>query len=296
MELRQLEYFVAVAEEANFTRAADRVHVSQPGISAQIKALENDLGAPLFDRAGRVARLTEVGVAALPYARAALDAVTDLQEIVDDVKGLVRGHLTIGMVTGCEIAPLFAALATFQSAHPGIELELAEDTSTDLIDATSTGLVDIALVGTAGAPPPHLSSHVLISEGLVALVRPDNPLARLRRVPLAVLAEHRLVTLPKGTGIRTVLHDALVDARLFEDVALVASAPAAVAEMASRDLGVAVLSESMAGAFPRLTAVPIDGITTPALLTLVWRQRTSAALTALLPHLRDAFEKPADED
>src|SRR6185436_16280053 len=74
MELRQLEYFVAVAEEANFTRAAERVHISQSGVSAQIRALETHLGGPLFDRSGRVARLTEVGTVALPYARAALAA------------------------------------------------------------------------------------------------------------------------------------------------------------------------------------------------------------------------------
>src|SRR3954465_15016883 len=93
MELRQLEYFVAVAEEANFTRAAQRVHISQSGVSAQVKALETELGASLFDRSGRVARLTEVGTAVLPYARTALDAAADLRDVVDDVKGLVRGHL-----------------------------------------------------------------------------------------------------------------------------------------------------------------------------------------------------------
>ena len=72
MELRHLEYFLAVAEEASFTRAAARVHVAQPGVSAQIRQLEQELGQPLFDRSGRTVRLTEVGQAVLPYARAAL--------------------------------------------------------------------------------------------------------------------------------------------------------------------------------------------------------------------------------
>ena len=99
MELRQLEYFLAVAEEASFTRAAQRVHISQSGVSAQVRALENELGAELIDRSGRVARLTEAGTVALPYAQLALDAVADLREAVDAVKGLVRGRLTVGMVT-----------------------------------------------------------------------------------------------------------------------------------------------------------------------------------------------------
>jgi len=175
MELRQLEYFLAVAEEANFTRAAERVHISQSGVSAQVRTLENELGAALFDRSGRVAKLTDAGTATLPYARAALDAVADLRQAVDEVKGLVRGHLTIGMVTGCEVPPLFAALAAFHREHPAIELELVEDNSDQLVGAVRAGAVDLALVGVAGQPPEHLSAQVIVSEGLVALVPPNCP-------------------------------------------------------------------------------------------------------------------------
>src|SRR3954470_19563044 len=96
MELRQLEYFVAVAEEANFTRAAERVHISQSGVSAQIRVLEQDLGATLFDRAGRAATLTPAGDAALAHARTVLAAVDALREAVDGVTGLIRGRLVVG--------------------------------------------------------------------------------------------------------------------------------------------------------------------------------------------------------
>src|SRR3954449_11857480 len=113
MELRQLEYFLAVAEEANFTRAAQRVHISQSGVSAQVRALETELGAELIDRSGRVARLTEAGTAAVPYARSALDAAAALREGADAATGLSRGRLAVGMVTGCEVTPLFAAVAAF---------------------------------------------------------------------------------------------------------------------------------------------------------------------------------------
>ena len=95
MELRQLEYFVAVAEEANFTRAAERVHISQSGISAQIRQLERDLGAELIDRSGRTASLTTAGAAALEHARGALASVEAVRQAVDDVKGLVRGRLVV---------------------------------------------------------------------------------------------------------------------------------------------------------------------------------------------------------
>jgi DNA-binding transcriptional LysR family regulator len=289
MELRQLEYFLAVAEETGFTRAAARVHISQSGVSAQIRALESELGAPLFDRAGRTARLTAAGEAALPYARAALTAAADLRHAIDEVNGLVRGHLTIGMITGCEIPQLFAALSAFHRAHPTIELELSEDNSDRLVGAVYAGSVDVALVGIAGEPPEHLSTQVIVEEGLVAMTPPGSALAGLGRVPLTELMAYPLVTLPEGTGIRAVFDEACVRAGLIPDVALVASAPGAVAELAARGLGVAVLSESMASAYPALTAVPIDEVGIPALLALIWRPRTSPALAALIPELRVAF-------
>jgi DNA-binding transcriptional LysR family regulator len=289
MELRQLEYFVAVAEEANFTRAAARVHISQSGVSAQVRALEKELGAELFDRSGRAARLTEAGREAMPWAKAALESVAGLRQTVDQVQGLVRGHLTIGMITGCEVGPLFAALADFHREYPAIELELAEDNSDQLVVGVRVSLYDIALVGLAGETPEHLASQVISRESLVALAPHDSEVAAMKEVTLLDLTAYPLVTLPEGTGIRTVFDEAFLSKGLIPDLALAASAPGAVADLAARGLGIAVLSESMASNYPELTAVPIAGIEIPALLALVWRPRVSAALSALLPHLEKAF-------
>src|SRR5690606_18781699 len=103
MELRQLEYFVAVAEERNYTRAAERVHVSQSGISARIRRLERERGATLFVRSARTVTLTPAGRAALDHARAALAAAAAVDQAVSDVTGLLRGGLTVGMVIGCTL-------------------------------------------------------------------------------------------------------------------------------------------------------------------------------------------------
>src|SRR3954469_17927387 len=110
MELRQLEYFVTVVEEAGFTRAAARLHVAQPGVSAQIRRLERELGQDLLDRSGRTVRLTEVGAAVLPYARAALDAVAGARLAVDEMTGLLRGQVAVGMLTACGSVDLFEML------------------------------------------------------------------------------------------------------------------------------------------------------------------------------------------
>jgi DNA-binding transcriptional LysR family regulator len=304
MELRQLEYFVAVAEEANFTRAAERVHISQSGVSAQVRTLEAELGAELFDRSGRIARLTPAGVAVLPLAREALEAASSIREAVDDVNGLIRGRLTAGMISGCEVKPWFEALAAFHRAHPGIDIELHEGNSDELVGTVLTGLSDIALVGLAGEPPPGLASEIIIAEGLAAIVAPDHPLAGRRPEPehrgglgvsLPELTAYPLVCLPVGTGIRGVLDQACASAGLLPDIALEASAPGAVADLGSRGLGVAVLSRSMAAGFPDLVAVPITGIEIPALVALVWRPKKSPATTALLTQCRRVFDLDRSE-
>jgi DNA-binding transcriptional LysR family regulator len=293
MELRQLEYFVAVVEEANFTRAGERVRISQSGVSAQIRQLERELGARLLDRSGRTATLTTAGEAALDHARAVLTSVQALRLAVDGVTALVRGRLAIGMVTACTVTPLFDALARFHSAHPGVEIALTEDTSDRLIERVRSGELDLALTGTAGHPPTDLRALPIISEGLVAAVPPDHALAGQNRTTLADLVTHPLVCLPEGTGIRTVLDGACAAANLRPEIALQASAPDAVADLAVRGLGVAVLSESMASSYPRLTAIPVDDVPTPAVLALVWTS-TGPALNELLLHCRKTFTGRAD--
>ncbi|MBM4557801.1 LysR family transcriptional regulator [Rhodococcus hoagii] len=289
MELRQLEYFVAVAEEANFTRAAARVHVSQSGISAQIRQLENDLGAPLFDRSTRVAALTVAGEAALAHARAALAAARAVRDAVDDVNQLVRGRLEVGMVTACTVTPLFDALSSFHRAHPGIDVSLREDNSDRLVDDVRAGAVDLALVGVAGAEPAGLHSFTVVRERLVAAVPRNHPLVQLSSVTLADVCAHPLVTLPPGTGIRTVLDRGCADLNCRASIALQASAPDAVADLATRGLGVAILSESMATSYPDLASRVIADVDVEAVLALVWRPEISPALRELLSFTKRAF-------
>src|ERR1039458_1681981 len=139
MEMRQLEYFIAVADEANFTRAAQRVHISQSGVSAQIRQLEHDLGATLIDRSGRTATLTAAGAAALPHARAVLASAGAVRQAVDAVNGLIRGRLVVGMVPARPVPPLFDALAAFPRAPPGVEIPLIEDNSDRLTERVRAG-------------------------------------------------------------------------------------------------------------------------------------------------------------
>ncbi|WP_199571156.1 LysR family transcriptional regulator [Streptomyces murinus] len=294
MELRQLEYFVAVAEERNFTRAAERVHISQSGVSAQIRRLERELGAELFDRSARTVTLTAAGKAALAHARTALAAAGAVGQAVGEVSDLIRGRLTVGMVVGCTVTPLFDALAAFHRDHPGVELSLLEDNSDRLVEGVRVGAVDLVLVGAAAAAPEGLEALTLISERLVAAVPPGHPLAARPRVALSELVAHPIVCMPPGTGLRTVFDQACVARDLRPVIALQATAADAIADLAARDLAVAVLSESMAARYgDRLTARLIEDVETPALLALIWKGGQGPAVRELLAYSRRAFAGPA---
>lgn len=291
MELRQLEYLVAVAEEASFTRAAARVHISQSGVSAQIRALERELGAELIDRSGRSATLTVAGAAVLDHARTALDAAAAVRRAVDEVGGLVRGPLALGMVTGCEVVPWFASVAAFRRDHPGVTVDLVEGGSSDLVEALRDGALDVGLVAVPGAVPADLGAAPIITEGLAALVPTAHPLGARRTVTLRRLAELALVTLPPGTGVRGALDRSLSQAGLRAEVALQASAPAAIADLARRGAGVGVLSASMAEGFADadLSAVRVTGAEVPATLAIAWRERPSPAARAFIAKATGAF-------
>ncbi|MFC7671502.1 LysR family transcriptional regulator [Mycolicibacterium sp. GCM10028919] len=256
MELRQLEYVVAVAEEANFTRAAGRVHVAQPAVSAQIARLERELGEPLFDRGKREVRLTAAGSALLPHARAALAAVAAARTAVDELGQLIRGSVAIGAVTAHDV-DISALLAEFHGAHPGVDISLRSDDSEALIDGIRTGRLDAAIVSVSDHVPDGLAAEVVTDQRIVAAVGAADPWARRRSVAVEELAERSIIALPPGTGIRRRFDQACAAAGVSVRVAFEASTPGALADLAERGLGVALLPEVAATARPGLRALPI---------------------------------------
>jgi len=293
MELRQLEYLIAVAEEANFTRAAERVRISQPGVSAQIRQLEHELGAQLIDRSGRRASLTAAGEAVLEHARAALAAASAARQAADAVNGLLRGQLTVGMVTGCTVTPLFDALAGFHHAYGGVDITLIEGGSAELAAGVRARQIDLALVGTAGEPPAGVGSFTVVSERLVAMVPPGHPLLDHGPVCLRDVTAYPLICMPPGTGLRGVLDQACAAAGLRPVIAVQASAGEAIIQLAQRGLGIGILSESMTGTGrDRLTAMVIDDIRIPAVLAVIWSPVASPALRELIARCRAAFGQP----
>lgn len=269
MELRQFEYFVAVAEEANFTRAAERIHVAQPAVSAQIARLERELGEPLFDRARREIRLTAAGQAVLPHARAALAAAADARTAVAELSDLVRGAVTIATVTAHDV-DMPGLLAQFHRAHPHVDITLGTANSDALIEGVRTGQFDAVIVSVGMELPPGLAAVVVTDQPIVAAVGHDDPWHGRRSVRLEELADRAVIALPVGAGIRFQFDRACAEAGVDVHVAFEASTPHALADLAARGLGVAVLPRSMVRSRTDLHLITL----TPALrgrLVFAWR-------------------------
>lgn len=296
MELRQLEYFVAVTEEAGFTRAAARLHVAQPGVSAQIRQLERELGQPLFDRSGRTVRLTEAGEAVLPYARAALAAVDGARLAVDELTGLLRGHVTIGTIGWIQSLDLPGLLAGFHRDHPDVEITVVQEQAAALTAGLRDGRIDLAFLSLGAVAPGGFATRVVIEQDLYAAVRPDHPLARRSTIALRALAEHDLICLPQGTGLRSVLDEACADAGLRPRVAFEAGEPPVLAQLAAHGLGVAVLPESAAlDRTGDLRALPIVRPRLTGRIALAWRAEgpRGPAARALTARARELLPRPA---
>ncbi|MEU2041792.1 LysR family transcriptional regulator [Nocardia niwae] len=295
MELRQLRYFVTVAQEASFTRAAARLHLAQPGLSAQIRQLERELGHPLLDRGGRTVTVTEVGAAVLPQARAALEAVERITHTVDEFSGLLRGQVRVGLISGAAVEEfdVAAVLADFHHDHPQVGISLTEDTSERMLAALGRGELDLALIGLTGAQlDPAIGMEVVLETALVAAVAADDP-GFGAELPLAALRGRPLICLTPGTGIRGVFERACAAAGFEPAIAYEAAAPALLLRLAARGLGVAVvpvLTAEEATAFGvrtvRIVEPEIRGR-----LALAWRtdRPASPAAKVLLGQLRLAL-------
>ena len=299
MELRQLEYFVAVAEEANFTRAAARVHVAQPGVSAQVRRLERELGQDLLDRSGRTVRLTAAGAAVLPYARAALSAAAGARLAVDELTGLLRGHVTIGTLSSMasDDLDLPGLIADFHADHPAVEISLVAANTDDLIEGLKAGRLDMAFISIGAAAPPGLGTHVVTSQPFVAAVSRDHALASRSTITLKALAGHGLISLPHGTGLRATVDEAFAAAGLRPQVAFEAGDPRVLAQFAARGLGVAIVPQSITDARrEQLHAIAI----TPTLhgrIAFAWRSGgpVSPAAGALIARVRTTVAEVAPE-
>ncbi|MEU6665761.1 LysR substrate-binding domain-containing protein [Streptomyces sp. NPDC046727] len=248
MQFQQLQYFVAVAETRHFTRAAELVHVAQPSLSQQIKALERELGADLFLRARGNITLTDAGEALLPLARRILaDADTarhEVQELVQLRRGRVRLGATPSLCTGL----LPDVLRAFHDRYPGIRLLIEEGGSHDLVRELARGALDLALVVLPlPTPAPALTTVELLREDLVVVSSPEAPEpGRGGRVEISDLEGERLVMFRHGYDLRELTVAACRSAGFEPDFAVEGGEMDAVLGFVRAGLGLAVVPRMVA--------------------------------------------------
>jgi DNA-binding transcriptional LysR family regulator len=246
VELRHLEYFVAVAEERHFTRAAHRLMVSQSGLSASVRALERELGAPLFVRSTRRVELTGAGRALLVEANRALASVRAGKEAVAAVQGLLRGTLSVGTeqcITGVHVPAL---LARFRSEHPEVEIRLRQAGSAALVEDVAAGRLDLAFVALSGAPPDGVRLVPLAREPMVLLCHPGHPLAEAASVGWKELGGEVFVDFHEDWGARGLNDHAFAAACTERRVALEVNDVHSLIELVGHGLGIAVVPRPIA--------------------------------------------------
>lgn len=243
MELRQLAHFVAVAEEHHFTRAAQKLHIVQSGLSASIRALERDLGATLFTRSTRRVELTEAGRALLTEARRVLAAVEAAREAVAAVQGLRRGRLRIGIMQSMRGLRLAQVLSDFHSAYPGVEIELTQASSVTLAQRVRDAELDLAFVALPHTPD-GLSLTPLVAVPMALACPAGHPLVRAQPadgVRLADLDGEEFVDFPTGWGGRMLVDEVFATARLRRQVRFEVGDAATLLDLVAEGLGMAIV-------------------------------------------------------
>lgn len=216
MELRQLRYFAVLAEELHFGRAADRLHMSQPPLSVQLRKLEDELGVPLLDRSTRRVELTAAGLELQERLAQVLPMLDDALTGLDEVRAGMRGHVEIGFVSSASYTVLPAAVRMFRELRPHVEPRLSPLTTAEQIERVQEGQLDVAIVRDP-SPSELYAVTPLVDERLVVCAPRDHALAAggAGRVAPADVLEHPLIGYPRHLmpGFVDVVHAALAPTR-----------------------------------------------------------------------------------
>src|SRR5437762_2459669 len=244
MAIHQLRYFVAVADEGNFSRAAAKVRVAQPSLSQQIRKLEAEIGQPLFDRLPRSVVLTEAGRCLLEYARQILASIGDARRCVDELKGKIAGEVAVGAIPTIAPYVLPELVVTFERHYPDVRLHIVEDVTSSIARRIEAGELDVALASTCQKSPTLRIEHLGI-EPLLALVPEGHPLVKQNSLTFDDLKSQRFLLLHEMHCLSQQVHHLLESRRLHPEIALAGSQLSTIANMVAAGIGVSIVPQMM---------------------------------------------------
>ena len=286
MELRHLVTFVAVAEERSFTRASDRLHIVQSAVSAGVRTLERELGAALFDRTTHQVQLTDAGHALLPEARATLAAARAAREAVDQVRGGLRGTVTLGIMQAGSLGAVNVAvlLAAFHAEHPNVELHARQANSAEMAAQVRDGRLDFAILASPSGRATGLELTPLGHELMPLAVHESHRLAERADVELAATVEEAFADGPPSFGTRIAVDRAFAAAGLQRRVALEVNDIQTLVDFVRHGLAAAFLAPSFLRDTHGIALVPVrhHAPTFDTYIAQPTTRRPSAAAAALL--------------
>ncbi len=293
MNLRQLRYLVAVADERHFTRAAAREHVAQPALSQQIRSLEAELGVTLVERTTRKVAMTQAGEVLVARARRALAELDAAHAELHSLAGVQAGRLSVGALHTMGPVDLSLLLARFHERYPAIELIVREQSSEELAAMLRDDEIDLAFLSVTERIQSHgLELHHLVSEELVAVLPLQHPLAARDGVALSELAGDPFISFRTGSRLRELLNSAAADVGFEPRIALESNESRRIRSLVSRGLGVAILPRSDAagpGAPVAVTPLVEPALTRDVTLASRAKRRHSPAAQAFLALTREVF-------
>ncbi|MGB9185411.1 MAG: LysR family transcriptional regulator [Solirubrobacteraceae bacterium] len=246
MEVRQLEHFLAVAEQRSFTRAAQRLNYVQSALSVSIQSLERDLGVRLFDRTTHHVALTDAGEAVVPFARQTLASIEETRDVAAAMKGVLRGTLRVGIMQSFTFLDVADLLGRFHREHPEVEIQVKPSAggSQALVEDLKHGDVDVAFVSVmqdpSGVSATELGVEDLYVVGTSQLLPP-----RRAMIELSVLADATFVDFPTGWGIRAAVDHAFAAADVRRRVTIEVADVSACLQLIGAGLGIALLPRSL---------------------------------------------------
>jgi DNA-binding transcriptional LysR family regulator len=238
--LRQLQVFEKVANHLNYSRAAEELYLSQPAVSMQIKQLEGHIGLPLFEQMGKKVFLTEAGRELFHYARSIAQQLAEMEAVFDEMKGLEQGKLTLSVVnTANYFTPQL--LAKFCQRHPNINVILQVANRDAVLKQLADNSTDLAIMG---QPPDgkDLSAESFLDNPLVVIAAPNHPLAKLKRVKFARLAEETFLSREQGSGTRSAMERVFAQHKIQPHISMEMETNEAIKQAVQAGMGLGILS------------------------------------------------------
>ena len=242
MNFSQLNAFLAVAQHGSFSRAAEKLYLTQPAVSRQIQALEELLGMQLFDRIGRLIILTQAGNILYHHAHIAFQALEEARETINQLRGLQRGHLRISAASTIGTYMLPQPLGEFKASSPNIEISLAITNKARVVQQVLNHEVELGFVGPP-VEPAELEREEYLLDELVLIVAPTHRLAHEESIRVAELGEEVFILREQGSGTREIMEEELARVRLSLKKAMELGSTEAIKQAVAANLGVSIVSK-----------------------------------------------------